>query len=76
MDSPYLLYCPSCGAANPDHATHCFACEKPLSSLSSDDDTITTTASPSQTGQHVYDALLKQRPPFQIVLTAWVRNAV
>ncbi len=60
MDSPYLLYCPSCGAANPDHATQCFACEKPISSLSSDD-TITTIASPSHTGQHVSDHLLKQR---------------
>jgi eukaryotic-like serine/threonine-protein kinase len=60
MDSPYLLYCPSCGAANPDHATQCFACEKPISSVSSDD-TITTIVSPSQTEQHVSDHLLKQR---------------
>ena len=60
MDSPYLLYCPSCGAANPDHATQCFACEKSLSSLSSDD-TITNIVSPSHTGPYVSDHLLKQR---------------
>src|SRR5690349_14456939 len=61
MDSPHLLYCPGCGAANPDHATHCFACEKPLSSMPSDEDTITSTVSPSPTGHLASDRLLKQR---------------
>src|SRR5207237_8917014 len=60
MDSSYPLYCPSCGAANTEHATQCFACEKSIVSLPPDDTAAEATL-PSEKGQPTAHSLLKER---------------